>query len=240
MNIVNTVAPISIDDLKKYFIDKDTFFIINYHTSTLKGKKLLTYLSNLDIPADISFAGCSDEEFFEIIQEYFQFSSISNIPFLEKVAISVLKEKLKLVNTDFFGKFIEDNSALIDSWLSKIFSLTLFNMYTVDVPEFKEFVTAHPLDETDSTDGINFVSLLKHEEFYELYQKIDYSQLKFYKKYFEDYIFKGKNLYSYWANENNPMFLLTFSIANGNVTSEEYNTAVQESITELESVSPKS
>jgi hypothetical protein len=239
MNIVNTTAPISIDNLKKYFVDKDTFFIIEYHNSTLKGKKLLTYLSNLDIPADISFSECSDEEFFEILQEYFQSSSISNIPFLEKAVISVLKEKLKLTNTDFFGKFIEDNKTIIDSWLSKIFSLTLFNMYTIEAPEFKQFVTEHPLDETDSTEGINFVSLLKHEEFYELYQKIDYSQVKFYKKYFEDYIFKGKNLYSYWANENNPMFLLTFSIANGNITNEEYNTAVKESIAELESMSSK-
>ena len=28
-------------------------------------------------------------------------------------------------------------------------------------------------------------------------------------------MFKGKNLYSYWANDNNPLFLLTVSIANG-------------------------
>jgi hypothetical protein len=27
-------------------------------------------------------------------------------------------------------------------------------------------------------------------------------------------MFKGKNLFSFWANENNPLFLLTWGIAN--------------------------
>jgi len=30
-------------------------------------------------------------------------------------------------------------------------------------------------------------------------------------------MFKGNNLFSYWANENNPMFLLTWGIASGNI-----------------------
>jgi hypothetical protein len=28
-------------------------------------------------------------------------------------------------------------------------------------------------------------------------------------------MFKGQNLYSYWATENNPLFLITFGISNG-------------------------
>ena len=28
-------------------------------------------------------------------------------------------------------------------------------------------------------------------------------------------MFRGKNLYSYWANENNPLFLITFGISEG-------------------------
>jgi len=55
-NIVETTAPIAIEDLKKYFADKETFYLINYKDSELKGEKLLTYLSNLDVPADIKFS----------------------------------------------------------------------------------------------------------------------------------------------------------------------------------------
>jgi hypothetical protein len=71
-----------------------------------------------------------------------------------------------------------------------------------------------------------------------LYEKIDKQDLKFYKKYFEDYMFKGKNLYSYWANENNPMFLLTFGIAGGLVTGDDYVSAKKQTIQELKDVSP--
>ena len=58
-------------------------------------------------------------------------------------------------------------------------------------------------------------------------------------------MFKGQNLYSYWANENNPMFLLTWGIANGIVTKEQYDASVatslleiQKEIQELENVPP--
>jgi hypothetical protein len=43
-------------------------------------------------------------------------------------------------------------------------------------------------------------------------------------------MFKGKNLYSYWANINNPMFLLTFGIGSGDVTTEQYVEARNQSI----------
>ena len=42
MNFIKTTAPISIDNLKKYFVDKDTFFLIDYKNSALNGSKLLT------------------------------------------------------------------------------------------------------------------------------------------------------------------------------------------------------
>ena len=45
--IIETKAPIAIDDLKKHFTDKDVSFLIDYKTSDLKGEKLLTYLNLL-------------------------------------------------------------------------------------------------------------------------------------------------------------------------------------------------
>ena len=47
MNVIETTAPIKIEELKKYFADKETFYVIDYANSDLKGSKLLTYLSNL-------------------------------------------------------------------------------------------------------------------------------------------------------------------------------------------------
>ena len=54
--IIETKAPIAIDDLKKHFTDENVEFLIDYDKSDLKGEKLLTYLSNLDLPnGDSSF-----------------------------------------------------------------------------------------------------------------------------------------------------------------------------------------
>jgi hypothetical protein len=51
-------------------------------------------------------------------------------------------------------------------------------------------------------------------------------------------MFKGKNMYSYWANENNPLFLLTYGVAEGIVTGDSYNLAKQKTIEELKNVAP--
>ena len=68
--IRNTIAPIPIEDLKAYFENKEITFIIDYNNSTLKGEKLLTYLSNLDVPCDINFKGTKQEDVNEFLVSY--------------------------------------------------------------------------------------------------------------------------------------------------------------------------
>jgi hypothetical protein len=208
MNIVNTIAPISIEDLKKYFTDKTITYIIDYTNSTIKGKKLLTYLSNLDIPCDIRFTTKEEEE--ELLKEYLHFEMICNIPELEKCTIHLLLEQKGLVSVPIYQIFSEHNKKIIKTWTEKLDSLIVYNAYTVNNHIFKNYVKQFPIDETDDITGINFVSLLKHEEFYDFYIETDEKNLKFYKNYFEKYMFKGKNLFSYWADPINPMFILTW------------------------------
>jgi hypothetical protein len=95
-------------------------------------------------------------------------------------------------------------------------------MQTVGAPEFTEFVQSHPADATDDLTGINFVQLLKYEEFYAFYGKVNREWLTNYTSYFNEYMFKGKNLYNYWGNINNPMHVLTVTIASGKISKEEY------------------
>ncbi len=222
MNVVNVTAPIQIEDLKKYFTDKTTFYQIDYKQSQLKGSKILTYLSNLDIPADLTLDNLDEQEFNSLVKDYMECSFLVNINSLESVVIDILLEHKGLVDGNKYSKFIEDNKNVIELWVKKLDSLTLYNMYSIDDPKFTEFVSSFPKDETDSLVGVNFVSLIKNNKMYLLYNRIDKSNLTFYEKYFNDYMFKGKNLYSYWANENNPLFLLTFNIAEGKVKGKEY------------------
>jgi hypothetical protein len=235
MNIVETTAPISIDNLKKYFSDKTTFFVIDYKNSTLKGTKLLTYLSNLDVPCDINFKNCSETDCLGMIKDYLHTAMIVNILSLEKAVIGILHQAKELVPVSN-KQFVEQNKEILDKWISKLESLTLYNMYIVKDETFKEFVDSFEVDESNELIGVNFISLLKHKSFYSFYSNTDQKRLKFYSRYFNDYMFKGKNMYSYWANENNTLFLLTYGVAEGIVTGSSYNSAKQKTIEELKNV----
>ena len=68
-------------------------------------------------------------------------------------------------------------------------------------------------NDTDDLTGVNFVSLLKHEDFYKFYDK-EIKKVKWYSKYFEDYMFRGKNMLLS-GQHLKPMYMLTWAIANG-------------------------
>lgn len=202
--IIETTAPIAIEDLKKHFEDKETSYLIDYEKSELKGEKLLTYLSNLDLPCDLKNITP------DLLKDYFHSTSLVNCRELEEMAIDVL---LQYKVVDNFGpeiqKFISENFEIVKKWTQKLDSLSLYNMYMVNEPKFKEYVESFPHDDTDELEGINFISIVKNTRFFEFYGKVKEDNLKYYTKYFNEYMFRGKNMYSYWANSNNPMFLLT-------------------------------
>lgn len=236
MNIIETIAPIAIEDLKKYFVDKNTLYIIDYSKSQIKEQKLMTYLSNLEIPCDLDLSKLTTIEMYEVLKAYMETTMLVNLRSLELLTIDVIKEAKGLNNKEVHKEFISSNKDIIDSWISKLDSLTLYNMYAINNDEFKAFVKSFPEDNDRSLTGINFISLLKNPEFYDVYKKIDTNKLKFYTNYFNEYMFKGKNIYYYWANDNNPLFLLTYGIAEGLVSSEEYISAKTKDIQELSNV----
>jgi hypothetical protein len=240
MQVIETIAPISLDHLKVYFTDKETLFKINYADSELKEDKLFVYLSNLELPCDLVFS--SDEEVMAAVKSYLHFSHILSVPILENLTISLLLQ-FKGIGEDKIWpeEFLNENSVILNSWVQKLESLTIYNLYTVDSEDLKDYVKTFKEDNTSSTEGINFVSLLKNPNFYMFYNSIDENNLTYYSTYFEEYMFKGSNLYSYWANENNPMFMLTWSIVSGELNYKEYFESIKNDEQELAlSVSPSS
>ena len=221
---IKTTAPLAVDDLKKYFVDKETKFIIDYENSTLKGEKLLTYLGNLDLPVDVE--NYTDE----LLEAYLHSKSIVSIPTVELNIIDLLLGyKFTFMSqspeNNLHGEFYSRNKDILDKWVSKLNSLSLYNMWTIEADEFKEHVKSYPEDSSNDLEGVNFVSILKHEDFFMWFDKVEEDSLKYYSKYFNDYMFKGKSLYNFWANENNPMFLLTWGIASGEINAKEYHDA---------------
>lgn len=214
MNLKKVKAPLDIEDLKLYFEDKDTRYLIDYCESDLKGEKLLVYLSNLELPCDIQIDNYS--EMFELGKAYFNFTQILSVDILEKFAINVLNGYKNLTSIDDeLQSFITENQEIIEKWSNRLDSLTLYNMYIIQDETIQDFVKSHTEDKTDDIKGINFVSVLKHEDFYYFYNKIDKTTLKYYSKYFNEYMFSGKNLFYYWSYEKNPMFVLTWAVGEG-------------------------
>lgn len=219
MKVIDTIAPIKIDDLKKYFEDKETFFMIDYSGSSIKTEKLLVYISNLDVPCDIKLSG--KEEIVEVMSAYLDSSFLVNIPTLEKTAMSLLFQ-YKGLEEVLDQDLLDQLKPQLANWTEKLDSLPLFNLYAIQDDELKNWVVnEHETDTTSDLKGINFVSLLKYEDFYYFYQKME-TKPKYFSVMFNEYMFKGRNLYSFWATENNPMFLLTHSIAGGTINTEQY------------------
>lgn len=231
MNIINSSAPISIDHLKEYFSDSEnTSFLIDYDNSSLKEEKFLTYLSNLDIPCDIKIDYNSTEHF-SLFKKYLETGNLVNIPSLEKWAIVCLLEKKELISGQIFKKFICDNLSLIEEWEKRLNSLTLYNLYILKDDFFRKWVIEEHEEEVDNSNAhINFVNLLKYEDLYLFFNSVDEKNLKYYPVLFNEYCFRGKNLYEFWANENNPLFLLTWGIASGNFDKETYQNLKEETV----------
>jgi hypothetical protein len=162
-----------------------------------------------------------------MILAYASSTFIVNIQSLEIAMLNLLLEnEIGIALTD-------ELQGLLDHWSVRIKSLLLYNLHTVDLEELNNFVDAAPKDETDSLVGVNFVSLLKYEELGHIItgDGNNLDECINYTKYFNDYMFKGKNLYSYWANENNILFLQTWAVASGerqNILAENNELATQE------------
>lgn len=215
MNIVNATAPLSVDELKMYFQDKTTVFNLDYEASMLKDEKLLVYISNLEIKCDITFNDPANLN--SLLEIYLNTKHLVDVPSLELVTIQKLLEHKGIIDNDDVDRdFLQKNQDILEVWTKRLSSLALYNMYCLNDESIKNQIkTTYKTNDDTSMNGINFVSLLKHEPFFEFYQDVKEEDLEYYSSYFNEYIFKGKNLYSYWANENNPYFMFTFGISKG-------------------------
>lgn len=218
MNIIITPAPISIEELKKFFVSKDILYVIDYDNSQLKGQKLLTYLSNLDIPCDIKI-DTQSKEFEDLLIEYMQSHFLVHSKTLEQHALKIMLCHKKLLKDEKLENFISNNLDTVLTWEKIIDSLMVFNMFTIDTDEFKDHARSYPND--NSLVGINFVNLLQYPEFYSVFSEFNTDNFRFYSKFFEDFPFKGKGLFDFWANKDNHIYLLTWGIAEGIVTGED-------------------
>lgn len=232
-NQIKTTAPISLENLKQYFTDKSTSYLVDYQNSKLQGQKLLTYIGNLDLNCDLEVSDILDPGFQELLKIYFNSTTLVNIPALERSAMAVLFRFKGLSDLDTLDNFINENIEIVTAWVNKLDSLVLFNTWIIQDEGARAEVLSYPEDTTESVEGINWVSMLKHEDFYYFYTHVDFGSLRNYSKYFNDNLFKGRNLYSFWATEKNPMFIITWGILEQKINSKEWTTLLGQAQQEI-------
>lgn len=203
--VIPCTAPIAVSDLKRKFTE-DVVFVIDVDASKLKGRALLTYLSNLNTNIHLQFG--SVEATTELLRDYMASTLLISIAELEDLAINLLLAATGRAYTLPFepASFIEENEALIETWLKRLDSLPVFALYCH--PAHKEAVEqTYPEDTDESMAGLNFVKLIEHELFPVLMAGVQESDYNWNRVLFNEYIFAGDNLFKFFASKNNPYFI---------------------------------
>jgi hypothetical protein len=204
MEKIVTTAPIPIAVLKRKFTE-DIHFAIDYANSKFKGKTLITYLSNLNIKCNLMLQDV--EEALALTAEYLYIPAVASIPDLEDVVINLLlayQGKQNWLNFDI-DPFVAEHREIIELWIKRINSLPLFALHCSGL--YKEHVDTFPKDDDKSIAGINFVQLIKHPLFPLLVANIDECDFSYNEMWFNEYVFAGSNLFSFFAVKENPLYL---------------------------------
>lgn len=216
-NIRHTTAPISMDLLREYFTNKEIKFHIDYANSQLKGRQFLTYVSNLNVPVDITYDETLPvEDRFALVQEYMNQQNLANIDVLVKTVAEILvrsKGSAGLTNiyeehfltAEQIDQFIQENKLLVGKWRVLMDSMVIYAM-AINVAYVETF--GHPRDTYECIDdatvvGKNFVWLFEDVDFVEQFYMIPGVEFYYFVKQFDDYMFAGKNLFAYFITEAN-------------------------------------
>lgn len=247
--IKNTVAPIPIELLKEYFSDDTIVFNIDYAESILKGDKLITYLSNLDVPCVLTgWNKVSTEDKFSFIKDYMNAKLVIKSYELELCVLKILYE---LSYLEFWAEyedtesiltyeetcsFCEANQDMIQNWLTMLASCSIYALTTVgenaDLSDLvlEEFETINDYDYC----GVNFVMLFRHELTQELLSAD--RPVYYFEKQFNEPMFKGQDLFTYWDHNNNTMAIITQGISSGEIIHAEFAANIEKGLDDVSAI----
>lgn len=214
--IRETVAPLPIETIKEYFHDKEISFLVDYENSKITDKIFLTYVANLDIPLDIKLRkDFPKEKLFSLIDAYMDVKTISNVQTLTMMVAHILLKvvgvntKESLVNAfmteEMVDEFIETRKEKIQKWAHFLDSSMLFLIYSYkELNDQIKVEDNFPKIEDANYVGLNIVNLFSVPGFMNCYFGSGPTpNMSFFTEQFTKYMFKGKNLFDYFNNDQN-------------------------------------
>lgn len=219
--IIETTVPIAVAILREVIGDPDVILNIDLSASKEKVTPLqaLIYLSNLELPVDVAFLG---EDTMEVMDAYLHLPTLLKCPRLETLLLEVMLHIKGIAQCAWVtDQWIKDRIDILGKWLSLIDSMSLYVMTTIQDERIQKVVENYPVDETSDTKGINFVHLFDNPLFPVAMGTVDEGLIRNYTKYFNEYMFKRANLYHFWADPENDLYLMSLSFADGEMVSTE-------------------
>ena len=233
-NIREVVAPIPMTQIQEYLKNKDIVFIFKYSESVkLKGSMLLTYLANLDVPAEI-ILDVPKEQKFELLKDYMMSFNINNLHSLACLTAAALlvrkgcsEDDLRMcfsylaLSVDELKEFNELNKEMLDRWEITFDSMSIYLQTCIKEFEqaFGSYDEAYEVIDDANYIGKNFVNLFSVDLFLDVYFSLikGNTNFRYLKKQFNDYMFARKNLFHYVENAKSPMLWLLMGVASGDI-----------------------
>lgn len=219
-----TVLPLNPTDMVEFFKDKNKEFLIDYKKSkeVMSPKSILVYLSNLQIKCEF------DEIDGELVEAYLFIKDLCNVPVLDLFVANLIyfnKYNIPFIDTETFASFGEEvlasNKEIVDFYTEVMESSSLF-ILSKRFPELKGVKGELP-----NKIGFCFLNLYKIPDFLlafsETMKPLD-EQVMFDEIFDNDnYLFKGKNVFSYFVNDNNLFYQYLENLTRMMNLSEEVN-----------------
>lgn len=237
----HVVLPLKVDELKDLIEKKDFFYIVDYRNSQLRDAVMLNYISNLDLPCELKIDSTLDyEERTALLKAYMSSKHIVKVKSLAINLMQILLEnrgidtsemiEKPLLNKEEVKAFISANKEIVERWEKFVESTIIFAMFTAkDLDTEVKIKDQVPVIDDPNFIGSNVVNLFSIPSFTEqFFTKPIKHELSFFRPQFEDDMYKGRNLYSFFFCEENEIYNLFSAQIYGGITADMLTDAVKE------------
>lgn len=208
MNTKLVTLPLSPADMVEFFKNKEQHYEIDVETTLqdMTERSMLLYLSNLGIRCSFSFVTPA------LMREYMVMKDFVEAPMLMAIHANILLF-LKYHSfgypaaEEYFDEedtisFIEENQDLV------IVQAMFLDSFLLYIETRRDESIEHVTEDDALYDELGFsvLKLLQYEDFMIIFslEVPELEEQTYFTKYFDDYMFKGKNLFHYAASS--PMF----------------------------------
>ena len=233
-NVIETTCPLSMEKLKEFFQDKEnTVFQIDYRGGSLDADALMVYLSNLNLNADFDQATYDDRDALkELVLAYMKTTaSLLDVPQLAREALAICCQHRNVVGyvgndpVTYFellgdaSDFISENTDVVERWCVMLDSSGVYNLHCANDPEFNKFIeeTFPTIDDPDYV-GINYVFCYNNPwigVYIGSIGDVGNRPAAYFPNQFNEYRFKGDNMFKYFNVEHNVLAVMSQVIASG-------------------------